>query len=178
MRQVMLAAKPPAQPSDGAPTELPQWLQDLTQMPVVAAVLDAVRQWWGHHPLRLAALVAGDAGKSVIGPIAQRHPLKLVLGAVLVGGVLAWWRPWRRVVTPALLAGLLPQIMSKVLSNVPVQSWLSVLNTFTESTKTRASSAEPPPAAAPSEPSRESAATASTEPRPTPAPAPGSDSVH
>lgn len=44
-------------------------------------------------------------------PAARRHPLGLVAGAVLVGGLLAWSRPWRWAFRPGLLNGLCRQLV-------------------------------------------------------------------
>jgi hypothetical protein len=126
----MRASMPPPRPERAA-GEPPRWLKSLESLPVVAAVLDAVRDWWSHHPMRLVTLVANDAGKSLIRPVAQRHPIALVVAALLVGGVLARTRPWRGLVKPAIFAGLLPTIMSKVVAHVPLESWMSALSSLT-----------------------------------------------
>ncbi|HEX3139726.1 MAG TPA: hypothetical protein VHQ87_06710 [Rhizobacter sp.] len=137
IRQSMRATMPP--PAAARPAgELPSWLAGLASMPVVAVVLDAVRGWWEHHPARLATLVASDTAKTLIRPVAQRHPIGLVVGALLVGALLAGLRPWRRLVKPAVfagLAGLLPQIMSKVVAHVPMESWMSALSSLTDSVR-------------------------------------------
>ncbi|MGY4828371.1 hypothetical protein ACVNIS_07335 [Sphaerotilaceae bacterium SBD11-9] len=152
LRQTMRASMPPARASQ-PPSELPSWLKGVAEMPVIAAVLDAMRGWWSHHPMRLATLVASDAGKALIGPLAQRHPLALVAGALVAGGVLMHVKPWRGLLKPALLAGLLPQVISQVMAHVPLQSWLSALTPFTESpappnpTRQAAHAPESPPAA-------------------------------
>lgn len=82
--------------------------------------------------MRLATLVATDAAKTLVRPLAQRNPLGLVLGALVVGGVLAWVKPWRGIIKPALFAGLLPQIISRAMAQVPVESWMSVLMTLAQ----------------------------------------------
>jgi hypothetical protein len=94
--------------------------------------MDAVRCWWAQHPFRMTVLVVADAAKAAILPIAQRHPLGLVVGAFLVGGLLARSRPWRWILPPALFAGLLPQIVAKAAAHVPVQSWISILMALTQ----------------------------------------------
>jgi hypothetical protein len=81
---------------------------------------------------RVVALAA-DAAKTVVQPVAQRNPLGLMFGAFLVGGLLAWSRPWRRILTPALLVGLLPQLLSRIASNMPAQSWLAALTSLAQS---------------------------------------------
>ncbi|MBA3057853.1 MAG: hypothetical protein KJ614_13400 [Gammaproteobacteria bacterium] len=103
------------------------WLDGLKSMPVAGIVLEAVRSWWAQHPWRVATLLAGETVKTVVQPLAQRHPIGLVVGAVLVGGVLAWARPWRLVFTSSLLAGLLPQLLSKAVTQIPIKSWMTVL---------------------------------------------------
>jgi hypothetical protein len=93
---------------------------------------DTLRDWWAHHPLRATTLVAAEAVKVVLKPLAQRHPFALVAAAVALGGVVVWARPWRGLLKPALLAGLLPQLVSKVVAQLPLDSWLAVLSSMTE----------------------------------------------
>ena len=103
------------------------WLASLNSIPGAAVVIAAVNSWWAQHPLRTAGLLAADAVKAVVQPIAQRNPLGLVLGAFLLGGLLAWARPWRRLLTPALIVGLLPQLLFKAIAYVPPGSWSALL---------------------------------------------------
>ena len=133
MGQSMRAALPPT--SGTRPLgEPPSWLTGLASIPGVAVVMDAVRGWWAQHPARVATLVATDAAKTFIRPVAQRHPIGLVVGALLVGALLARVRPWRGLIKPALFAGLLPHIVSRVVAHVPLDSWLSAFNSFTSAT--------------------------------------------
>ncbi len=104
------------------------WLDSLKSIPAAGIVIEAVRSWWAEHPWRIASLLAGETVKTVVQPLAQRHPIGLVVGALLVGGVLAWTRPWRLVFTSSLLAGLLPQLLSKTVAQIPTQSWMAVLS--------------------------------------------------
>ena len=108
------------------------WLESLKAVPGATLLIEAVRSWWARHPLRIPAMVAADAAKAAVQPMAQRHPLGVVLGALLLGGLFAWSRPWRWILTPALFAGLLPQLFSKAMAQVPVQSWLAVLTSLTQ----------------------------------------------
>ncbi len=103
------------------------WLDSLKSIPAAGIVIEAVRSWWAQHPWRVASLLAGETVKTVVQPLAQRHPIGLVVGALLVGGVLAWARPWRLVFTSSLLAGLLPQLLSKAVTQIPIKSWMTVL---------------------------------------------------
>lgn len=77
----------------------------------------AMHQWWAHHPLRLVTDVTADAAKALVQPLAQRHPVALVAGAAAVGAFLVWSQPWRWLLTPALVAGLLPKVISHVVSS-------------------------------------------------------------
>ena len=79
----------------------------------------AMQQWWAQHPLRLATDVTADAAKALVQPVAQRHPVALVAGAAAVGALLVWSQPWRWLLTPALLAGLLPKVISHVVNSRP-----------------------------------------------------------
>lgn len=95
-------------------------------------VADALHDWWSQHPWRVAGMVAADAAKAAVQPVAQRHPIALVVGAVVVGGLVVWARPWRGALKPALLAGLLPQLVSKAIAHLPVESWLAVLSSLAQ----------------------------------------------
>jgi hypothetical protein len=140
---------------------MPAWLSGLAAIPGAGVLVDAVRSWWAQHPLRVAALVAIDASKTLLLPLARRNPVGLVVGALVVGGVIAWVRPWRGILKPALFAGLLPQLIAKAMAHVPVESWLSVLSAFAaQQTDRRADPAPSPSAEAPETP----------EPAPSPSP--------
>jgi hypothetical protein len=83
------------------------------------------------HPAHRASAMAALAAKAALQPVAQKHPWALVGAALLIGGALAWSRPWRWAAKPllssALFASLLPQLWSKALpylSALPLQSWL------------------------------------------------------
>ena len=78
-------------------------------------------------PLHLAGRMATDALNHAVQPVAQRNPLSLVLGAAVAGGVLAWSRPWRWILTPALLATLLPPLLSRALGTSPALPWMKLL---------------------------------------------------
>lgn len=105
----------------------PGWLDSLKSIPAAGIVIEAARSWWAEHPWRVAILLAGETLKTVAQPLAQRHPLGLVAGALLLGGALAWARPWRLIFTSSLLAGLLPRLLSKTVAQIPTQSWMAVL---------------------------------------------------
>jgi hypothetical protein len=85
------------------------------------------------QPLSTAIKVAQEAAKTVLQPLAQRHPLVLVAGATLLGGLLAWSRPWQWLGKPTLLVGLLPLMASKLIAQLPPESWMTVLASLVQS---------------------------------------------
>ncbi len=101
------------------------WLDILKLNPTARVVIAAVSAWWAQHPLRVAGTAASATAKAAVQPMADRHPLGLMLGALVLGGLLAWSRPWRWALKPALFAGLLPQLVSQALAQAPIQSWLA-----------------------------------------------------
>ena len=119
-------------------------LHALGGIPGASIVIDAVRSWWSQNPMRVASLVAADAAKTMLQPMAQRNPLLLVLGAVVVGALLVKIRPWRGILRPALFAGLLPQLVSKLMAQVPVESWMDMLTSFTGKPSPPSSHPSPP----------------------------------
>lgn len=103
------------------------WLKRLAGLPGAAVLLDGLHLWWARHPWRVYILLAEDAAKILVKPLARQHPVALLLGAAvlgvalvrsagLLGVALRWVRPlrwlWRSGAATALLAGLLPQLMS------------------------------------------------------------------
>lgn len=125
LRKAMAAQGHARLESDGAGHR--GWLDSLKSIPAAGIVMEAASLWWAQHPLRVASMLTADAVKSLAQTTAQRHPLGLVAGGLVLGGLLAWGRPWRLLLTPALLAGLMPQLLSKALSLVPPGSWMVVL---------------------------------------------------
>ena len=106
-----------------------KWRESLASIPGVSIVADALESWWLQHPLRVAAMVGGEAARAVFEPAARRRPWLLVAGAVAAGAAVVWARPWRwGLVKPALFTGLVTQFASKALAQVPVASWLAVLS--------------------------------------------------
>jgi hypothetical protein len=110
--------RPATDPLTGAPMPLP-WLERLKSIPGAGIAIEAIGLWWSRHPARLALSVAGHTAETVVRPIAQRHPLALVATAFAIGAVLAWSRPWRWALKPALFAGLLPQLLVSALKQAP-----------------------------------------------------------
>lgn len=127
IRQTLVeAAEPPAPPA-GEPSVL---VTALMAIPGVGAVVDSVRSWWAQHPLHFAGTLAANTASGMMRPMARRSPYRLVFAALAVGGLLYWVKPWRGLLKPALLAGLLPHLVSRAVAHVPMESWMSTLMTM------------------------------------------------
>jgi hypothetical protein len=124
------------------------WLGGLRNNATVALVLDAISSWWANHPLHPVADLAEGIARDAVAPLARRHPRAMVAGAFMVGALLVWAKPWRRLIKPALFTGILAQVASHVIAQVPIDSILSAITAFAA------------PREAPPEPSPEAAAAA------------------
>ena len=121
------AMSPPAASVIGSGPQQTSWLQRVKQLPIVSLLVESFDAWWSNHPLHAAGQVAAEASSAVVRPVARRHPWVLVLVAASVGALLAWSRPWRWALRPSLLAGLAPQFASRVVANLPIESWMTLL---------------------------------------------------
>jgi len=84
----------------------------------------------GDNPLVVAGTFAKEAVETAVHPFAQRNPLGLVAVAALVGGVLAWSRPWRWLLTPVVVS-MLPVLVTKVVRGAPAGTWMKALTALT-----------------------------------------------
>ena len=125
-----VAARRPSTSSN--PAASPAWMNELKAVPGVGIVIQALSAWWAKYPLNAASAMAYDTANAVAKPLATRHPIAMVLGAVVLGGVLAWSRPWRWILKPALFAGLMAQLSAKLVAQVPLQSWMSLLTALAQ----------------------------------------------
>ena len=126
--RLRLAMLPPPPISSDSPESGHSWWSRLTGIKAVSAVAESVAAWWANHPLRPVAGVAVEASDAVIQPLAKQHPLALVGIAAIAGAGLVWSRPWRWVLRSALFAGLVPQLASRVVSSLPIDSWISLIS--------------------------------------------------
>jgi hypothetical protein len=77
--------------------------------------------------LSTALRMAEHAGNESLRPMAERTPLTLVGIAAAGGALLMWARPWRTLAGSALLAGMLPQLGARMVSQIPIASLLDAL---------------------------------------------------
>jgi hypothetical protein len=105
----------------------PVWLANLKSIPLLVVLAEALNGWWSQHPLRVAGTLAADSTRAVLQPLARSNPIALALGALLLGGLVAWSRPWRWLFKPALFAGLGPQLLAKSIAHLPLTAWLQAL---------------------------------------------------
>jgi hypothetical protein len=145
---LMKIAHPPPKPSlldDLGLGDFKNNLVDrLKALPGAALVIETLEHWWSEHPLHTAGIVAEEASRKFVAPIARENPYALVLGAAVVGALFALSRPWRWLFRPALFVGLLPQLASQALKRMPIESWVQMLASFT-ATKRPTGSKSPPP---------------------------------
>jgi hypothetical protein len=106
-------------------------LDSLRSIPGIGVVVDTVSNWWSRHPLRVVVSVLMASAASVTQPVTQRHPKWALFAALAAGGLLMWARPWRFApLRRAVYAGLLPQLMSTVMSRMPSDGWMNLVDSL------------------------------------------------
>ena len=141
-REMLKRSAPKRLAADGSETH-PTLQERLKSLPVVGVLFEALASWWSNHPLNAVSSVAVGAARTAIEPMAQRNPIALMVLALVFGGALVATRPWRWLLKPALFAGLVPQLVSKLAAQVPLESWMGFASNLS---KPRAA---PPASAAP-----------------------------
>jgi hypothetical protein len=117
-----------------------------------ASTLEKLRhRWQAWRPFGVAGVLAARTADAVVGPIVQRHPVSMTLGAAVVGGILVWSRPWRWTLGSALLAGLLPRLFkhggTPARSSASLPAWLAIVSAIATSLVRPRDEGAPPPAA-------------------------------
>jgi hypothetical protein len=152
-RQRLLAAMtpPPPQPASSGRARRASidFASRIKALPVISAVVESIDAWWSHHPMRPLGRIAGEASEAIAKPVADRHPIALVMVAAVAGAGLAWARPWRWALRSALFAGLLPQLTSRVVASLPLESWMAMVGTALSSRAPAARPAQGTPKARP-----------------------------
>lgn len=109
------------------------WLDALRAEPGTRVLLNALQLWWAQQPWHQASAALAASMGQLLRPLAQRSPLLLVAGAAALGGALVLLKPWRLLSLTTLAAGLLPQLLPKLLALLRPLSWIDMLNGWLQS---------------------------------------------
>jgi hypothetical protein len=94
------------QPSTPEPSLL-AGLRLLKTQPGAHLLVQTLQQLWAKNPWHVLGKSAVEASNIMLTPLAQRSPVKLVMGAFVVGGVVFLVRPWRLLSKTGVIAALL-----------------------------------------------------------------------
>ena len=131
IQRALTETAPSAQPSTsaGAPPLLADVLTKLRSVPAANLLLDAIASWWSQQPAGILLQLGTTATRTLIKPVAQRHPVALVVCALAFGGLIIWTRPWRWLLRPTAISRWLPRFATGVAAQIPLSVWLSLLRT-------------------------------------------------
>ncbi|MDO9093740.1 MAG: hypothetical protein Q8R98_09850 [Rubrivivax sp.] len=94
----------------------PDWISSAGTLSGASGfVLGAVRHWWQRLPLQHAGSLVNQTANAMARPVATKHPVALMAGAMALGAALVWTRPWRWLPGTALLATLAPTLLRAAL---------------------------------------------------------------
>ncbi len=117
MRNTLNDSTPP-----GVQKTMFQWLSSLKNVPVMTVLVEAISSWWIQNPLRVVGLLATNTTRALVQHLAQRNPLGLAVGVLALGIFIAWRRPWRWILKPAIFAGLGSHLWSKGIAHLSLKS--------------------------------------------------------
>lgn len=101
----------------------------LRRNPLVSTVLDTARQWWATRSWRPIVSVGIEAASQMVVPMARRYPGRVVAIVMVGGALLSRWRTWKWIVVttvPALAASLVPTLISRLASRLPLSTLLNL----------------------------------------------------
>lgn len=101
-------------------------------VPGIALAIDSAESWWQSHPMHTVSTAAqAQVSGPLLAPVAQRRPKSLLLAAFGIGAALVLARPWRMLLRPASLVGVVSQIVSQAAKGTSSKSWLQrIMSTF------------------------------------------------
>lgn len=94
--------------------------------PGTRPLVQGVEEWSARSPVAASGRLVANALDAALRPIAQRHPWQLAIGVFALSGLFVWRRPWRKLLSPALLMAVLPPLFSVFAGNAPRPAWLSL----------------------------------------------------
>ena len=142
---LMEITHPPPRPTrfDGLGELKAQLLERLKSLPGAAIIIESLQDWWERHPLHAAGVVAEEASRSFIVPLARKNPYALILGSLVVGALFVVSKPWKWLLRPALFVGLVPQLAAHAVRRMPIESWIQMLESIIPAKASAAKDGEP-----------------------------------